>query len=77
MRIEIGPQLKLAKHDTVLLCSDGVTDNLLIDDILEHIRVGSLLDASTYLMNSCLEKMQQADGHIDDLSVILFRLPRA
>jgi serine/threonine protein phosphatase PrpC len=73
MRIEIGPQLRLAKHDTVLLCSDGATDNLLIDEILDHIRKGSLLDAGHYLLNTCLEKMQHAEGHIDDLSVVLFR----
>jgi serine/threonine protein phosphatase PrpC len=73
MRIEIGPQLKLSKYDTVLLCSDGATDNLLIDEILDHIRKGSLLDAGNYLLKTCQEKMQQADGHIDDLSVVLFR----
>jgi serine/threonine protein phosphatase PrpC len=73
MRVEIGPQLSLAKHDTVLLCSDGATDNLMIDEIVEHIRKGRLLDASQYLLHTCLERMQQADGHIDDLSVVLFR----
>jgi serine/threonine protein phosphatase PrpC len=73
MRVEIGPSLSLAKHDTVLLCSDGATDNMMIDEILDHIRKGSLLDASQYLLRTCLERMQQPDGHIDDLSVVLFR----
>jgi len=73
MRIEIGPPLTMARRDTVLLCSDGATDNLLIDEILEHIRKGSLLDAGQYLLSTCREKMQQADGHMDDLSVVLFR----
>ncbi len=73
MRIEIGPQLRLAKHDTVLLCSDGATDNLLIDEIVNHIRSGSMSDAADYLLKACLEQMQHEGGHIDDLSVVLYR----
>lgn len=73
MRIEIGPQLRLAKRDTVLLCSDGATDNLLIDEIIDHIRSGSLLAAADYLLAACLKQMQHEDGHIDDLSVVLYR----
>ncbi|MGB5398238.1 MAG: protein phosphatase 2C domain-containing protein [Gammaproteobacteria bacterium] len=73
MRIEIGPQLTLATHDTVLLGSDGVTDNLMIEDIVQTIRKGKLIDAGNRLMHDCLEKMQTPDGHIDDLSVVLFR----
>lgn len=73
MRIDMGPTLTLATHDTVLIGSDGVTDNLMIDDIVEIIRKGRLNEIGTLLMNRCLEKMQQADGHTDDLSVVLFR----
>jgi serine/threonine protein phosphatase PrpC len=75
MRIEMGPLLKLAPRDTVLLASDGLTDNMIIDDIVELIRKGPLQDAGHRLMDACLENMHGSDGHMDDLSVILFRLP--
>ncbi len=40
MRIELGPPLKLARYDTVLLASDGLLDNLYTDEIVELIRKG-------------------------------------
>jgi serine/threonine protein phosphatase PrpC len=73
MRIELGPRLKLGQRDTVLLASDGLSDNMLIDDIVEIIRKGPLLDAAKYLMRSCMDRMQQPDGKDDDLTVVLFR----
>ena len=36
MRVEIGPALQLAVRDTVLLASDGLFDNLFIDEIVAH-----------------------------------------
>lgn len=73
MRIEMGPQLKLANRDTVLLASDGLTDNLIIENIVELIRKGSIMDAATRLMKTCIDRMHQPDGHMDDLTAILFR----
>jgi serine/threonine protein phosphatase PrpC len=72
-RIELGPRLKLAQKDTLLLASDGLTDNLLIDDIIEIIRKGPLQNAATKLMHACTEKMHQPDGKVDDLTAVLFR----
>ena len=40
MRIEIGAPLELARRDTLLLASDGLSDNLLIHEIVERIRKG-------------------------------------
>jgi serine/threonine protein phosphatase PrpC len=72
MRIEVGPRLKLARYDTLLLASDGLSDNLVVDDIINHIRTGALQQAASALMDDCLSRMA-AGGHIDDLTVVLFR----
>jgi len=72
MRVEIGPRLKLARYDTLLLASDGLSDNLVVEDIINHIRAGELRRAASALMDDCLSRMA-AGGHVDDLTVALFR----
>ena len=73
MRIELGAPMKTAPRDTLLLASDGITDNLMIDDIIEQVRKGPVDTAINQLMDSCEQKMTQPDGHIDDHTAILFR----
>lgn len=73
MRVDMGAPLKLADRDTVLLSSDGLTDNMMLSEIIETVRKGPLLQSAIHLKQLCLEKMKQPDGHYDDLSVILFR----
>ncbi|HMS18405.1 MAG TPA: protein phosphatase 2C domain-containing protein, partial [Planctomycetota bacterium] len=46
MRIELGSALTLRPKDTVLLGSDGLSDNLNIEEIVEIIRKGPLEEAS-------------------------------
>ena len=73
MRIDMGPPLKLVNRATVLLASDGLTDNLIIENIVELIRKNSIMDAATHLMETCIDRMHQPDGHMDDLTAILVR----
>ena len=73
MRIEVGAPFKLARFDTLLLCSDGVTDNLTVDDIANTIRAGSQERAISSLVSRCREKMSTNAGHPDDLTAALFR----
>jgi serine/threonine protein phosphatase PrpC len=78
MRVEIGPSLQLAKHDTVLLASDGLFDNLFIDEIVDSIRMGPLNEAADRLVERVRSRMQgegAADQPCkpDDLTVVLFR----
>jgi serine/threonine protein phosphatase PrpC len=78
MRVEIGPSLQLAKHDTVLLASDGLFDNLFIDEIVDSIRMGPLSEAADRLVERVRARMQgegAADKPCkpDDLTVVLFR----
>ena len=76
MRIELGAPMKTAPRDTLLLASDGITDNLLIDAIIEQVRKGPVDAAISQLMDSCEQKMNEPDGHIDDHTAILFRRTR-
>jgi PPM family protein phosphatase len=82
MRVEIGPALQLAVHDTVLLASDGLFDNLFIDEIVDSIRVGPLAEAADRLVERVRARMNgegSADQPCkpDDLTIVLFRRPRS
>jgi serine/threonine protein phosphatase PrpC len=81
MRVEVGPALQLAMHDTLLLASDGLFDNLFIDEIVDCIRTGPLKDAADRLVERVGKRMS-GDGAADqpckpdDLTVVLFRRRR-
>jgi serine/threonine protein phosphatase PrpC len=81
MRVEIGPALQLAVRDTVLLASDGLFDNLFIDEIVDSIRMGPLGLAADRLVERVRARMNgegAADQPCkpDDLTVVLYR-PRS
>ena len=79
MRIDMGPEVKLRPRDTVLLASDGLTDNIQIDDVVNIMRNGPLdkaIESMTHLARHRMtneSKLQPSKP--DDLSVILFRKP--
>jgi serine/threonine protein phosphatase PrpC len=77
MKIEIGPRLRLAMHDTVLLASDGLFDNLHIEEIVDRVRKGPLEVAARRLAQDSWERMTcPRSGQPckpDDLTFILFR----
>jgi serine/threonine protein phosphatase PrpC len=72
MRVELGPLRKLATFDTVVMASDGLVDNLMVEEIIETVRKGPLQRAAGNLMSTCLQAMQ-GGGHPDDLTVVLYR----
>jgi serine/threonine protein phosphatase PrpC len=78
MHIEIGSVVKLAKHDTVLLASDGLSDNLSTDEIVELIRKGPLDASLAALSQRATKRMLHPNGGSpskpDDLTFVLFRL---
>ncbi|NIP97977.1 MAG: serine/threonine protein phosphatase, partial [Akkermansiaceae bacterium] len=57
MRIELGAPLPLARHDTVLLARDGLTDNLTLDEIVAGIRKGPLGEAVAALTSLARQRM--------------------
>lgn len=78
MRVEVGPALQLAVRDTVLLATDGLFDNLYIDEIVDTIRVGPLVAAADRLVQRVRARMEgesAADQPCkpDDLTIVLFR----
>jgi serine/threonine protein phosphatase PrpC len=79
MRIDMGAGVKLNPRDTVLLASDGLTDNLHLDEITEIIRKGPLSAAVASMTGLARRRMTVETMHQpskpDDLSVILFRKP--
>lgn len=78
LRIEMGPLLKLAPRDTLVLASDGLFDNLLSDEIVQWVRCGALAHVAATLAETVSARMQGLDagagpGHPDDLSFIVYR----
>lgn len=77
MRIELGSALSLADHDTVVVASDGVFDNLSPPEIIDIVRKGELGAAANNLRDAVMGRMQaQAPGapsKPDDLTFVLYR----
>lgn len=77
MRIEIGPTLQLSRFDTLVMATDGLFDNLYIDEIVEYTRKGKLAKAASRLVDEATSRMTDPTddhpSHADDLSFILFR----
>jgi len=78
MRIEMGPLLHLAARDTLLLASDGLSDNLSQAQIAERARKVPLAEAARRLVVDAQRRMtaptQGDPSKPDDLTLILFRL---
>lgn len=78
MRIEVGPTLELASKDTLLIASDGLWDNLHLEEIVEAIRKGPLRRVVSLVADECDQRMrngvENAPSKPDDLTFILFRL---
>jgi serine/threonine protein phosphatase PrpC len=78
MRIEIGPTLRLAPRDTLLLASDGLGDNLRLREIAERARSGPIGGCAERLVADARRRMTEpAAGEPskpDDLTLLLFRL---
>ena len=77
MRIDLGATLKLSPRDTVVLASDGLSDNLHLEEIIDHMRKGSLLRAADQMAALGKERMRKPDegapSKPDDLTFIAIR----
>ena len=77
MRIELGAPIQLDRYDTLLLASDGLTDNLNLDEIIELIRKGPLDQAVRKLADLARQRMNDCDSggpsKPDDLTLIAYR----
>jgi len=79
MRIDVGAGVELRPRDTVLVASDGLTDNVHLDEIVEQVRTGGLAESAAAVVKLAEERMSGAvsgqPSKPDDLSLILFRKP--
>ena len=77
MRIDIGATVELRPRDTVLVASDGLTDNIHLHEIIDLMRSGPLQQALESIIKLATHRMtaepSQQPSKPDDLSIILFR----
>lgn len=78
MKIEIGPIIHLAPRDTLLLASDGLFDNLHVEEVVARVRKGPLQAAVEQLVTDARQRMNAAvpgqPSKPDDLTILAFRL---
>ena len=78
MRIEIGPPIRLSRFDTLLLASDGLFDNLSIEEVVTTMRKGPLHQNVASLVKAAHARMAQDSTGMpskpDDLTIVAFRL---
>lgn len=72
LHITIGGTSALAARDTIIVCSDGVTDNLRQAEIVEAIRAGKLEQCARNLAD-LVEARMLGEGKPDDMSFVLYR----
>ena len=75
--LEIGSRRKMHLRDTIVIGSDGLFDNLLLNEIVDLVRKGPLQQAASRLAQLATERMDQPTASLpskpDDLTFILFR----
>ena len=80
MHITIGSPVRLAPHDTLLIATDGLFDNLQKGEITDLIRKGPLDECAGKIIKMVSKRMFEKDSEkpskFDDMSFILFRLNR-
>ena len=77
LRMELGAPMTLAPRDTVVLATDGLFDNLYVEEVADLVRKGKLEDVARDLARACLGRMHSNDearpSKPDDLTFILYR----
>lgn len=77
MRIELGPEVEMASRDTLLLASDGLFDNLHVNEIVDIIRCGALPGVAQRLADTARSRMQGGQPDMpakpDDMTFVLMR----
>jgi len=76
MHIEIGPSQRLAPRDTIIVGSDGLFDNIRLNEIVELGRRGKPLQRVEKLTDLAMRRMSGNDGSLpgkpDDLTILLY-----
>lgn len=77
MALDVGPTISLSPRDTVIVASDGLSDNLWIHEIIDGIRKGPLEAACNQLQTLAQKRMsdpkEAEPSKPDDCSFVLYR----
>ena len=76
MRIEMGPRIEMGVKDTLVIASDGLFDNLTVEEVVERIRKGRLAGSLHSLTADARSRMRtdsDEPSKPDDLSVVCVR----
>ena len=73
MRVEVGPPVTLGARDTVLVASDGLSDNLTESEIVDAVRAGGMGGCLARLEAMAGGRMADGTGHADDLTMVMYR----
>lgn len=65
-------EIKLEKGDIIVLCCDGISDNISPEFIGENIDTDNLSESVDTLINSAKEKSLKAKGYSDDLTMVVY-----
>ena len=75
MHIDIGPRQPLAARDTVIVASDGLFDNLHLDEIIQIGKSGRALERLSRIIDLASQRMIADDpnlpGKPDDITALL------
>ena len=74
MRIDVGPRVRLATRDRVLVASDGLWDNLRPMEIVSRVCSGDIEQSARSVLELALRRMR-SDGRLskpDDVTVVLW-----
>ena len=77
IRIEVGPRLAISPFDTLLLSTDGLLDNLYLEEIVDGIRTGPAAARAAAIMKTARRRMLREEGvrpgKPDDLTFVIWR----
>ncbi|MHC4992103.1 MAG: PP2C family protein-serine/threonine phosphatase [Planctomycetota bacterium] len=77
MHIEVGPTVRLRPRDTIILASDGLFDNLHVEEIVELARVGPLVEVADRISAAARRRMLSPEPGLpskpDDVTFIIHR----
>jgi serine/threonine protein phosphatase PrpC len=77
MRIDVGPRTPMAVRDTLVMGSDGLFDNISLEELTSIVTQGPLVDAAEDLVGLTRRRMEMPaidePSKPDDLSMVLFR----
>ena len=79
MSVSLGPAIQMAARDTLILYSDGVSDNVSTEELATFLKTGPLDSACKEVIQLAQTRMEQADdmldipGKPDDLTIIACR----